>query len=260
MKIISTLILSLFLAVGSISAQPAVNVATDSSSVSLQIEDIDVIAADTVTDEQFDSGDSEFLSEVESDLFNGMEESGVRQEMMRKNMGYVVALVAIVLGVPCVAIVAALIVILTYALKRNKRRNEIIAKAIEYNYQLPDAFYTGQRVSSSSPDAPMRDARKFYSSITFIAIGFSLIIFAITAGEPFFLLCGGIPLLIGIGRLIGYFYIPAAPNYPQYPAYNSCNTPYNSSYNNQEYNNQGSQQNSSDSCQPTPPPYNPQKD
>lgn len=143
----------------------------------------------------------------------------------------VVAL-AICFIVPCVTILAILIILIVFFLKKNKAKNEIIQKAIDAGYQLPETFYTGQRTvvidapiaientqeepgsskklfGAKLTDPTLRDSKKFSSGVTLVAVGLALLLFFICQREwGVGMLAGGIPLFVGLGRLIGYFYIP----------------------------------------------------
>lgn len=135
--------------------------------------------------------------------------------------------------VPCITIIVALIVFLVFWIKRNNARNAVIYKAIECDYQLPDAFYTGQSASQFDdasrgsldggdeqlgagactrftpvPES-IRDPKMFSSAMTLIAVGLAVVIFLwVNANAGVAFLCGGIPLFIGIGRMISYYYVP----------------------------------------------------
>lgn len=143
-----------------------------------------------------------------TEKFRGLENLDTDAMMLEDNMAKATAIVAIVFGVSGLTIIVGLIVILMFALKRNRGRNELINNAIEHDYQLPDSFYLGQKSVNDVPGTPVRDSKKFYSAITLMAVGLSLVIFALYADASFFILAGGIPLLIGVGRMIGYYCVP----------------------------------------------------
>lgn len=153
-----------------------------------------------------------------AERINALENIDYETPILKDNMGLVTVIIGIIFGFPCLTIIVGLIVIFAFALKRNRGRNELINNAIDHNYQLPDAFYVGQKNTNGVAE-PTRDSRKFYSATTFIAIGLSLIVFAMCVDGPFFILVGGIPFLIGVGQLIGYFCVPASPRYNQMPPY-----------------------------------------
>ncbi len=115
-------------------------------------------------------------------------------------------------GIPAIAILVALYLILKFFTHRNRERNALIAQAIDNGYQLPDSFYLNQRAEIDSNNAsatgPQRDPQKFQSAITMISAGIALSVFFWVIETPFGFIAGGIPLLLGIGQLIGYFYIP----------------------------------------------------
>lgn len=125
----------------------------------------------------------------------------------------ILLILLIVFGIPCLTIIAGLIVVLVYLLKRIRGRNELIGRAIDANYSLPDVFYisSSKNTGSNNPSAPMRDSRRFYRAIALMSVGISVIVFAATCNIPFFYMVGGIPFLIGIGQMVGYFTVPTYP-------------------------------------------------
>lgn len=154
-----------------------------------------------------------------ADKFRGLEDLDADTMILKDNMGIATAIVAIIFSVPCLTIIVGLVVILVFALKRNRGRNEVINNAIEHNYQLPDSFYLGQKSVNGVPGAPVRDSKKFYSATSLIAVGLSLVIFALYADASFFLLAGGIPFLIGVGQMIGYYCVPVTPKQAPQPPF-----------------------------------------
>lgn len=162
---------------------------------------------------------SKLIADSESArIFRELDDLDAPAPILKDSMGMATAIIAIVFGAPCLTIIVGLIVILIFALKRNRGRNELINNAIDRNYQLPDSFYVGQKNNNGAVSST-RDSRKFYSATTFIAIGLSLVIFALYADASFFLLVGGIPMFIGIGQLIGYYCVPASPGRNPMPPY-----------------------------------------
>lgn len=142
--------------------------------------------------------------------------------------------ISVAFVVPCMTIILALIILMVFFMKKNTARNNIISKAIDKGYQLPDSFYTGYSSQSGTPNdgggvvypsddnggkmfgmrvAPeaSRDPKMFGSAMSLIAIGFALLLFFSfnrEIGVGF--LCGGIPLFLGVGRMIAYYYVPGA--------------------------------------------------
>lgn len=158
--------------------------------------------------------------DVSVDLQQSLSDFDFEQSISDKEEHNFAALVvAMIFGIPCLTIIIGLFIALSYVYKRNRSRNELINKAIEYNYQLPEAFYLGQKNINSSPTSSVRDSRKFYRATTLIAVGLSLSIFAIWVDAAFFVVAGGIPLLMGIGQLIGYYCVPTSPINPSNPTY-----------------------------------------
>ena len=127
-----------------------------------------------------------------------------------------------------------IIAVLIFFYRRAKNRNEIIAKAIESNYQLPDSFYnpssdrgwsvdikydntekngseasdTNASTSSSVPTPPVyRKNRDFEKGWRNVAIGIGVIIIFTAWDAPVVSVLGIIPLLIGAGQLLTYYKI-----------------------------------------------------
>lgn len=148
-----------------------------------------------------------------------------------------VPVIAICFIVPCVTLLLGLLIVLVFFMRKTQARNAIIEKAIDANYVLPDAFYnpsnspindgvqssmdTGTTYNdgahNSTPQsnrfAPQprsaRDPKSFSSAVTLLAVGFALMLFFIANGKwGIAFLSGGLPFFLGIGKLIGYFYIP----------------------------------------------------
>lgn len=200
-----------------------------------------------------------------SNSLNFIGDFDLNQKVSDNNdLGFVAVVLAIIFGFPCATIIIGLFLGLSYVSKRNRGRNELINKAIENNYQLPEAFYLAQKNINGAPMSPVRDARKFYRATTLIAVGLSIIIFAIWVDGPFFVVVGGIPLLMGIGQLIGYYCVPTLPdnptNRPYYGPQMGNQSPIPPSQPQEPIHQSMSKQmptNEPISGQQTPPPYNP---
>ncbi len=180
----------------------------------LSYDGAEYVISDLIEDGQF------------AEKFRGLEDLDAETLVLKDNMGLATVIIAIIFGFPCLTIIVGLFVILAFALKRNRGRNELINNAIDHGYQLPDSFYLGQKSVNGAPAASTRDSRKFYSATTLIAVGVSLIIFSLWIDAPFFIVAGGIPLLMGIGQLIGYYCIPSTPKYPNNRPYQGGQPPY----------------------------------
>lgn len=160
--------------------------------------------------------------------FSSDDESGPTWQM--------VAVVAICFGVPALVAIVALILILRFQRRKNRERHDIIEHAIDNNYPLPDAFYTRQPsyqggeaahwASSSADGTPQqqpaampRDVRKLTSAITLTAVGLALFIaFACGDNVAFGFFAGGIPMFLGIGRMIAYYCVPGYADMKTPPA------------------------------------------
>ncbi len=256
MKKILLSILCIVVALVAFAQVPAT--ATDSASVVTSTIQTDTLHRQlTVADaEEFKAGETHFLRTDEDGefvVYNGVaykvgdvmeaafdrgahDEYVDRIDYKRSKMDAIIRIVTVSVGfvVPCITIIIALIVLMIFFMKRNSARNGIISKAIDNNYQLPDAFYTGYSAQGGSqsdgsgmtfdadgndvklfglkavPQAS-RDPKMFVSAMTLIAIGFAILLFFSfnhEIGVGF--LCGGIPLFLGIGRMIAYYYVPGA--------------------------------------------------
>lgn len=136
----------------------------------------------------------------------------------------IVALMSIIFIVPCLTILILSVLLIMFLNNKNRSRNNLISKAIDNNYPLPDSFYGMQAPASCEypqPDgapgldsgarmvnAAQRDPRKFSSAVTLIAVGVGLTSFLLIVGAGAVSCFGLIPLLIGAGQLVGYYYVP----------------------------------------------------
>lgn len=152
---------------------------------------------------------------------------------------YIVLTVVII---PCVTILLIAIAIMIFISARNRSRNDIISKAIENGYELPESFFSGQNItrviyenapaqqpstsdptdtastpgtgaqapSSMPPLPPLPTAgnRNLHSGIRLAAIGFCILVFFLVVDAPSVaILAGGIPLLLGLGRIASWYYL-----------------------------------------------------
>lgn len=140
------------------------------------------------------------------------------------NASEIIWVFVLVFGLPCLTIIVVVAVVLIYQLSRSRQRKAVLDRAIDNNYQLPPNFFGNPKGDEHSQ---VRDSRKFYSAVSLISVGIGLIIFAVAEHHaPFFYLAGAIPLLMGVGRMIGYFYVfpthvknQQPPYGPQQPFY-----------------------------------------
>ncbi len=141
--------------------------------------------------------------------------------------GPMVAVVAIVFGAIVLIVLGCVIAIIVFILKRNRMRNQVILTAIENDYELPEAFYTGGR---SADNGRGRNPQLLQKAWKNIAVGLCLFL-AFAVNDCWFVaFCCSIPGFIGIGQLITYFTskggnqgVPPIPgsgeNQPPYPPY-----------------------------------------
>lgn len=198
------------------------------------------------SDEAIENAETEF-DEIDESYYSREDTlDALLEENIAKN---VVALIIVIFLIPCLTIGFIVWIIMRFFIKRNRERNSIIEQAINAGYQLPETFYTGQpnnyniingEMAPNTPDAAPqqikqdikamqiqpatnRDPGKFSSAATLIAIGAALTLYTVFMHGPDIWLLGGlVMLLLGIGKMIGYFYVPSAPVKPkqnnrQYP-------------------------------------------
>lgn len=215
--------------------------------------------------------------------------NAIRHERNLEQMKASIPLFAIGFGAPCLAFVIGVILWVRFLLKRNRERNEIIMKAIDDNYELPEAFYTrqpafptynfsaanndtdpndpkaanttnGNVVPPQLPGMNMRtypDFKALRTGIVLICIGVPIFLFFACIGEPGVgLLLGGIPFFLGIGKIVTYYAVPSNRNTsrPRFnPPYAQPQPPFSQApyYRPEEPNFQQPQQGA------YPPPYNP---
>lgn len=180
----------------------------------------------------------------------------------------VVPILAIIFGVPCLAVVIIVWLIINYLLKRSRERNTIISKAIDAGYPLPDAFFvqpsaretlTGningdtmandKRIFALQPMS-LRDPRKFSSGIKLIGIGLPIFLFFAWSGHgSVAFLCGGLLIFLGAAQLISYYCVPnyQSGGYPQPGTGGNMRQPASMPYNSETHNHNGPM------CPPPPP-------
>ncbi len=255
MKLISSLLLAAALCTASAAARTtttvmvdsvAVKSASDTDSVSQTVEmaEGESTVAPTVSKENgkwiltYDGSEYQITTLINSacdDYARTQSDEGFSPVFVPQSEPHsmVPVIVALVFGIPCIGVIAALIVISVVTLRKARNRQEIINKAIEFNYQLPDEFYNPHKPTDFK-QGNSRDLRKFTGGVTLGAVGLALVILAIVNDNSFFLICGLIPLFLGIGKLIGYFLLPAQncppnngypsgpqTNYPPQPPYST---------------------------------------
>lgn len=158
----------------------------------------------------------------------------------------IVALMSIIFIVPCFTILILSGLLILFLTNKNKSRNDIISKAIDHNYPLPDSFYgvtppscdyqpsegaNATDLGSGKVNPSQRDPKKFSSAVTLIAGGVGLTLFLLLVGAGSVSCFGLVPLLMGIGQLVGYYYVPGFTtenlstgrrySYPSYDQYAS---------------------------------------
>jgi len=158
------------------------------------------------------------------------------------NITFIIALVIII---PCLTIGFIVWLIMRFFMRRHRERYTIIERAIDAKYTLPDSFYSGQPNNYTIINGEMtadnnaayttnnphiatewhkqptitRDPKKFSSAVTLIAIGAAITLFFMSQEVYSLAFLAGFSLLfLGIGKLIGYFYLPSTPDNMQRPA------------------------------------------
>lgn len=224
----------------------SLTVATPTDTVSIVATSDSAAIINFHSDEAIENAETE-LDEIDESYYSREDTlDALLEENIAKN---VVALIIVIFLIPCLTIGFIVWIIMRFFIKRNRERNSIIEQAINAGYQLPETFYTGQpnnyniingEMAPNTPDAAPqqirpdiktmqiqpatnRDPGKFSSAATLIAIGAALTLYTVFMHGPDIWLLGGlVMLLLGIGKMIGYFYVPSAPVKPkqnnrQYP-------------------------------------------
>lgn len=224
----------------------SLTVATPTDTVSIVAASDSAAIINFHSDETVENAETEFDEPDESYYSREDTLDALLEENIANN---VVVLIIVIFLIPCLTIAFIVWIIMRFFIKRNRERNSIIEQAINAGYQLPETFYTGQpnnyniingEMAPNTPDAAPqqirpdikamqiqpatnRDPGKFSSAATLIAIGAALTLYTVFMHGPDIWLLGGlVMLLLGIGKMIGYFYVPSAPVKPkqnnrQYP-------------------------------------------
>ncbi len=163
----------------------------------------------------------------------------IRPYLVDKQRQVLMAISAIV--IPCVMVLLIAAAIMIFIFVRNRNRNALIEKAIENGYELPESFYSGQNTTRviyqnaptqpeqgtaenagqptppigsapyfmpPIPPTPPTNSKNLQSGIKLAVIGFCILIFFLIVESPSVaILAGGIPLLLGIGRIASWYYL-----------------------------------------------------
>ena len=223
----------------------SLTVATPTDTVSIVATSDSAAIINFHSDEAVENAETEF-DEIDESYYRMHTPDALLEENIANN---VVVLIIVIFLIPCLTIGFIVWIIMRFFIKRNRERNSIIEQAINAGYQLPETFYTGQpnnyniingEMAPNAPDAAPqqirqdikamqiqpatnRDSGKFSSAVTLIAIGAVLSLYTVVkVGPDIWLLGGLVMLLLGIGKMIGYFYVPATTIKPkqnnrQYP-------------------------------------------
>ena len=223
----------------------SLTVATPTDTVSIVATSDSAAIINFHSDEAVENAETEF-DEIDESYYRMHTPDALLEENIANN---VVVLIIVIFLIPCLTIGFIVWIIMRFFIKRNRERNSIIEQAINAGYQLPETFYTGQpnnyniingEMAPNAPDAAPqqirqdikamqiqpatnRDSEKFSSAVTLIAIGAALSLYTVVkVGPDIWLLGGLVMLLLGIGKMIGYFYVPATTIKPkqnnrQYP-------------------------------------------
>lgn len=164
----------------------------------------------------------------------------IRPYIADKQRQLIMSLSAII--IPCVTILLIAAAVMIFIFVRNRNRNALIEKAIENGYELPESFYSGQNTTrviyqnapvqpqdptnpidqqqQTSPNGaapsfmppipptPPANSKNLQSGIQLAVIGFCVLIFFLIVDAPSVaILAGGIPLLLGLGRIASWYYL-----------------------------------------------------
>lgn len=169
------------------------------------------------------------------------EREDIRPYLIDKQRQTLMALSAIV--IPCATVLLIAFAILIFIFVRNRNRNAIISQAIEKGYELPESFYSGQNTTRviyqnapapspnddnsgttqpgqsnktdgtsfnlpPIPPTPPVNDKNLQSGIKLAVVGLCILIFfLIVDATSVAILAGGIPLLLGLGRIGSWYYL-----------------------------------------------------
>ena len=127
-----------------------------------------------------------------------LQESQLFNEETRDDLKGVIPIIAIIFGVgiPCAMVVIVFIIIGITSHKRRRMRYQLLEKAIEHNYQLPEKALddTNEKTPSFKKEINI--------SITLIAAGIAIPAFFAYQHQYDLALLLTLPLILGIGKLI----------------------------------------------------------
>lgn len=127
-----------------------------------------------------------------------LQESQQFNEETREDLKGVIPIIAIIFGVgiPCAMVVIVFVIIGITSHKRRRMRYQLLEKAIEHNYQLPEKALddTNEKTPSFKKEINI--------SITLIAAGIAIPAFFAYQHQYDLALLLTLPLILGIGKLI----------------------------------------------------------
>lgn len=127
-----------------------------------------------------------------------LQESQLFNEETREDLKGVIPIIAIIFGVgiPCAMVVIVFIIIGITSHKRRRMRYQLLEKAIEHNYQLPEKALDDTNEKNPS------FKKEINISITLIAAGIAIPAFFAYQHQYDLALLLTLPLILGIGKLI----------------------------------------------------------
>lgn len=127
-----------------------------------------------------------------------LQESQLFNEETREDLKGVIPIIAIIFGVgiPCAMVVIVFIIIGITSHKRRRMRYQLLEKAIEHNYQLPE------KALDDTNDKTPSFKKEINISITLIAAGIAIPAFFAYQHQYDLALLLTLPLILGIGKLI----------------------------------------------------------
>ena len=139
-----------------------------------------------------------------------LQESQLFNEETREDLKGVIPIIAIIFGVgiPCAMVVIVFIIIGITSHKRRRMRYQLLEKAIEHNYQLPEKALddTNEKTPSFKKEINI--------SITLIAAGIAIPAFFAYQHQYDLALLLTLPLILGIGKLIFAIVTKKKGDYP----------------------------------------------
>ena len=141
-----------------------------------------------------DSSTTDSIATINSNENSKISNISINQQPANNEGFWITLIVSIAIIVPFASLVIIILFAIKAITKHKHEHNELIAKAIESNYSLPDNFFV----------KPQTTRTRLQSALVWSACGIGTIVFFLLISDDALYAIGLIPLLIGIAKLITY--------------------------------------------------------